>query len=219
MDVLQHGEYTRLPLCIKASLPSPLPNGALGHSWIALLPLVQEFATPTVTASLEETLPAYTWLNHQLRLRLCTCRLPADLSSLRVAHGRVLLRAEGLFELAVTLSGPDPGAPWRLLRVSVQVEKPGEEGVREAESAPSLAERRLLTEGQVVALHQLLAARLESPAIKDKLTDLASVTRCFCVHLQLSLLAEQANQLAQRRWGRTVQVQSGPQSLQLKFWG
>jgi hypothetical protein len=185
VDVLATGTYARLPHCIKASAPQAVPTAA------------------------EET-SAITWLNHQLHLRLVKDKLPDGLHSCRIAKGRLWLKKNNLFEISLTLHGPEPDAPWRLLSLDVLVTNPMGAGSSDA---------RALFQDQRFAVLQIVEERLAARHVPDPLLFAVRCLHFFCIALQLTVMTTQAYMLAAGRMRNElgVKVMAGL-SLELVYW-
>lgn len=77
-------------------------------------------------------------------------------------HGRLWLLVDGLFEISLTLSGPDPSSIWRLLSLNILVSD---------QPAPQTASQQNVDAGlvsldQIKTLHDLLTTRLSTPGIR-----------------------------------------------------
>ena len=71
------------------------------------------------------------------------------------------MRADKLFEISLTLDGPEPSAPWRLLSLDILVEHPTVQGASKDDS-----EARLVSVDHVDHLHKILTARLNTAGVR-----------------------------------------------------
>lgn len=170
---------------------------------------------PTDAPGKEEATEALAWLNHELGTRLTEIQLPRSISSARIATGRLWLQEDHLYELSVTLSGPEPANPWRLLSVDIWVGGGGPDAA--AGDGESREDDRLVAPDQIPMVHRMVQMQLDTGGAEPLLAA-CSALRGFCFAVRLMELTDDA-QLLPSRWGNRIRVSSSPnQHLHITYW-
>lgn len=155
------------------------------------------------------------WLNHELGTRLTDTVLPRGISSARIAHGRLWLTEDPLYEVSVTLSGPNPTDPWRLLSVDVAIGGAPRSGA--ASAVGSDDDERLVAADQIPMVHRMVQVLLDAGG-PEPLHAACTALRGFCYAVRLMELTDEAHMLTQR-WGPRVRIAVSPnQHLHITYW-
>jgi hypothetical protein len=133
-------------------------------------------------------------VDRAIRTRVFTTPFPGDFTSVRARNGQLVLAVEGEFEVSLTLAGPLPGDPWRLLWLDVLV--PGvEASTRRARDSPPW----------LLRMRDWVAALLVRRGVSDPLMACYRALHYFCLDLRIRCVKAEAKELETRyRHGSTV---------------
>jgi hypothetical protein len=177
LDVLSRGTYSSLPLCMRVD-PFPI-------------------------LSKSDRLECIHKLNVLLRLFLLEIKRPSDVQ-ISVLGGRVYIERENLYEIALTLFGPEKNFCWRVISLKLLI-KPTEdiEFMLENENnwLDSSAFKSAQTNEILFLLQEFLYSKPEDPFV-----EVCQLLDEFSLSLQLSYLHVQANFLNSEKWASFLKI-------------
>eukprot|EP00041_Stephanoeca_diplocostata_P038559 m.1527755 g.1527755 ORF g.1527755 m.1527755 type:complete len:1595 (-) comp25235_c0_seq5:831-5615(-) len=195
VDMLTTGTYTRIPTKIRALAPPETPSDG-------------------------EVRQAMRWLDQHIGARLIDTHLPHVISTSTVRRGRLWLGETGLYEVSLTLSGPQPEDPWRLLSLDVLVgQTDGDAGLGSADGGGGTVGGRALARDQIPPLHQRAQHVLSTVVPTHAVHAMCTTLRGLCLAVRLTMLIEEATRLERHSHRSLLRVRhTGSQCVTLEYW-
>jgi hypothetical protein len=197
VDVLARGTYSALPRCIDVSELAAVGVGA------APQPLLDVAQTARTLRRLE----------HAIHMRLLASRTPREAGHARVDRGRLLLRVDRAYAVALTLDSDEPTERWRVLEVRLLVATASSRLLRlgDAAESASIDELDAAVASSVPLpalrrLHAVLQQRIDAAPPDDGLLTVHAALMPLCTEMCIDALHEQARLLRQRV-GRSLQLE------------
>lgn len=158
---------------------------------------------PATTPSDAAAAEALKNLNRYICARLLRSNDGTKFTSLKIENGQVRCTVEHEFEMWLTLEGSSGDTPWRLLEVEILVES---------------IEGRDVDRKQTLHIIYILQQALQAHKSDQPLNHLCTLTRSFCVQLQMDILSMQAEKLQHCNWLREKTSDPSHTVFELKFW-